>query len=452
MNLPDTVRKFLAKHKGPYKYRKVQLAGSLAVVVHQAGIDAGAVANTVLLKSGESLLMAIIPVDRELDLENIKELFQRDFEVCSKDEIRERFPDCDPHMLPPLGEAYGLQAIMESRLETLESVYFTAGTAGLLIRAEQPVFAALQEFTWSSRDISRDPQQDEPDEEAAHSDVLQAVQSMREVPPMSDLAVQILQLRNNPYAGVSELCAIIEQDEALAEQVLHYAQTTLFSGNGPVTSLSQAVGEVFGMDLAMDIAFVLALGRSFFMAWSGPLGEDRFWHHAIYCATLTHALCNAMDYERRPPPGMSYMVGMLHNFGYMLLGHLLPDHYERLNTRLEGEIDRDLTAIEYELLGVDHCELGKFLMDAWSMPKEIVEAVRWHHRPQSAVEHGIYAALVYVANALLARRGMGDALSTELAPELLFKLGLDEKQLERILQSVMDNEADLEFMVTRMAA
>ncbi len=89
------------------------------------------------------------------------------------------------------------------------------------------------------------------------------------------------------------------------------------------------------MDLVQDIAFGLALGKALNNPKDGPLGLNAFWKHAVYCAALTQTLCNSVEYSRRPPVGLGYMAGLLHNFGILLLGHLFPDQFERLNKAVQ---------------------------------------------------------------------------------------------------------------------
>ncbi len=39
----------------------------------------------------------------------------------------------------------------------------------------------------------------------------------------------------------------------------------------------------------------------------------------------------------------------------------------------------DLQTLERELVGVDHAEVGAWILEAWSLPPGIIEAVRGHH-------------------------------------------------------------------------
>ncbi len=453
MNIPSTVRTSLANAGGRYKLRTAPADLGLTGGAAAAEIPLDRLAKAVVLRSGTAHLMAIVPGDREIDLDIVNKLFKREFTVCVPEDLEAFFPKCDPHYVPPLAEPFGLKAILDPDLLAPEEVYFAVGVPGAFVRAQANDFARLQVNSWKKCTISKkgeaDPLPSEDDPKAMYRERVQAVDKL---PTMPGLAAEIIRVRNNPFANASELAAIIEQDPSLSAQVIRYALSPLYGYQGKVESVEQAIARVLGMDFVLDIAFGLALGRSFQNPKEGPLGLVAFWDHAIKCASLVQALCNAIDYNRRPAPGVGYLAGLLHNFGFLLLGHLFPTQFERLNKAVVAHPERSISELEREEIGVSHNELGLWLMDAWDMPVEIVEAVREHHNPEHRSDFSDYANLVYVANVLLKRHGIGDAETMTLPVELLQHLGLDELKAEVALANVLESRDGLEFMARKMAA
>lgn len=449
MNIPSTVRSYLANSQGRFKGRQTTAADTFEATLALADIPLAGVVKPVLLKSGNAYLMAIVRGDQNVDIQAINRLFKRDFVLCSADEIQELMPSCDLQALPPLAEPYGLRAIQDKSVDAMEKLYFATGVAGLFISAKAEDFARLNENTWKGHEIVV--------KEAAGSSQTQdsmrkKVQKLNELPAMPGIATELIRLKNNPYAHASELAAVIEQDPSLSAQLLRYATSSLYAYQGKVESVEQAIVRVLGMDFVQDIAFGLALGKAFNNPKDGPLGLNAFWQHAVYCAALTQALCNNIEFSRRPPAGLGYMAGLLHNFGILLLGHLFPAQFKRLNEAVKQNPGRSLRELERETIGVSHTELGVWLMDAWDMPKEVIDAVTEHHNPEHRGDYSVYANLVYIANALLKRHGIGDGESMEIPAEMLQRFGLDEMQLEVALGTVLGDKAGLEFMAGKMAA
>jgi hypothetical protein len=64
----------------------------------------------------------------------------------------------------------------------------------------------------------------------------------------------------------------------------------------------------------------------------------------------------------------------------------------------------------------------------------------------------VLANLIYIANALLKRHGIGDAEETRIPAALLRRFGLDEGKLALALGSVLQGREGLELMAAKMAA
>jgi HD-like signal output (HDOD) protein len=285
-------------------------------------------------------------------------------------------------------------------------------------------------------------------DDSAKDKMRKKVQKVDDLPSMPGLATELIRIRNNPYAHASELVAVIEQDPSLSAQILRYAS----DHEENIDSLEQAIVRVLGMDFVLDVAFGLSLGRAFNNPKEGPLGLNNFWQHSVYCAELTQELCKSIDFTQRPPAGMGYLAGLLHNFGILLLGHLFPAQFDRLNRAVETNPARSIIELERETIGVSHTELGVWLMDAWEMPKEICDAVTQHHNPTYKGDYAIYANLVYIANALLKRHGIGEGEAMTIPETMLQRLGLTNEELEAALGSVFQGREGLDFMAAKMAA
>lgn len=452
MNIPDTVRSFLATRGGQYKSRAVPAGRDFNETAEIAKIEPYRIARAVLVKSGKAILMAVIRSDQELDLAKIAILFKREFTLCSDSEAAQLIPT-DEGYLPPLAEPYGLRAIIDKSLTHCEDLFFTSGNAGQFIYASRDDFLRLHTDSWKKHTIVTGIESHgEAVEVDANGAYKRKVEGVGELPAMPGLASEIIRIRNNPYSQASELAAVIEQDPSLSAQLIRYALSPLYSYQGKVVSVEQAIIRVLGMDFVLDIAFGLALGKRFNNPKEGPIGLKAFWSHAVLTAALTQTLCNAIDYSRRPPPGVGYLAGLLHNFGLLLLGHLFPDQFRRLNSALTAQPERPIYDVEREELGVTHNEMGLWLMDAWDMPREITEAVQHHHNPDHRSDFSIFANLVYIANALLRRHGIGDASSMAIPDELLKRVGLDQVKVELALASVMADQEGMAFMASKMAA
>lgn len=452
MNIPSSVRRALANSQGRFKGRQTAIGETFEATVSLAGWPLATVVKPVLVKSGERILMAIIRGDQSLDLQAINRLFQREFLPCSVSEIKKLIPSCDPQALPPLAEAFGLRAIQDSSIDGMEKITFASGVPGLFVSASAADFARLNENAWRGHDIALKITSGGEPADTPRERMRREVQGLSELPAMPGIASELIRLKSNPYTHASELAAVIEQDPSLSAQLLRYATSPVHGYQGELESVEQAIVKVLGMDFVQDIALGLALGKAFNNPKEGPIGLKAFWQHAVYCAALTQALCSRIEFSRRPPLGLGYMAGLLHDIGILLLGHLFPAQFDRLNEALMKHPGKHLRELERETIGVSHIELGRWLMEAWELPREVIEAASEHHNPNYTGDYAVYANLVYMADALLLRHGIGDGESEVIPEHMLKRYGLDEAQLEAALRVVLSDQEGLELMAGKMAA
>lgn len=455
MNIPASVKKHLTQQGGQFKVRQAEAGDDLLRSAREASIPLQKLAQAQVVKDGNVFLMAVIPASHSLELDVLNGKSKRNFNHCESSLLSTLFHDCHIDALPPFGKPYGIKVIIDKALDTQDEIFFAAGIPGLYIRAGIEDFRELQEDAWRNHSISVPVNGEASPAKGTKSGIeamKEKVQDVSELPPMPGIALQIMKVRNNPYANISELASVVEQDPSLSAQIIRYAGSPFYGYQGKVDSVAMAITRVLGMDFVMDLAFGLSLGKSFNNPKGGPIGLEAFWRHASYCASLTQKLCNSIDYMSRPSPGMAYLAGLLHNFGILLLGHQFPEQFARLNQALIENPDRPILDLEREQLGITHTEMGMWLMDAWNMPREIVETVREHHNGEHRSDFSIYANLVHIANRLLKRHGIGEAESMDLDEEMLEDLGLDEVRAEAALGAILESSESIEFMAARMAA
>jgi HD-like signal output (HDOD) protein len=293
-----------------------------------------------------------------------------------------------------------------------------------------------------------------------HQEIRRKVEQVYELPPMPEMAIQILALQHNPNASIDDLVRIVELDPSLAAQVMMYARSPIFSYRGTVKSVRDAISRVLGFDMVMNLAVGLAIGKSFRNPVDGPLGLEAFWRHATYCAALCQALAKEMPADRDIDPSMAYLSGLLHNFGFLLLGHLFQPEFYLLNKLAAANPKVPIAQLEqrvlcmghaHEVMEMGHGQIGAWLMQAWNLQDELVVSVREHHNREYKGEHKIYVHMLQVANALLKTVGIGDEVSKELPEAALASIGLDAQRAYEVLVHVMEGCNDLNAFAQQLA-
>ncbi len=454
MPIADKLRQYLDKKRVIYDVHELPPFTSLLQASDAAGISAASVVKTVVLKDDVGLVMVVMLATHSLDVDALSKLLHRRVELAAEATIKQVFPDCVPRFVPPMGEPYGIRTIVDDALVACEALYFSGGDASHLVRMSNKDFFNLLSNAWLAGNFSRPIGSDHEREPSAvpGADLKKRIQSLKELPAIPEMARQIVMLRANPLADADKLGKLVELDPSLAAQVIRYARSPFFGYRGKVDSVQSAISRVLGFEMVMNLALGIASARPFKIPALGPLGLNAFWRHATYSAALVQALGRELPRAKRPPAGMSYLAGLLHNMGHLLLGHVFKREFCMLNNAVSDNPELPVVEHEMALLGVHHGELGAWLMEGWNMPEEIIVAVREHHNPDYDGPHALYARLTLLADHLLKEHGIGDSPSHELPAEIMAALELEEIQIVMVMSRILEGCEGLNAMARNLAA
>jgi Ala-tRNA(Pro) deacylase len=101
-------------------------AQEVAQSVHIKGRE---LAKTVIVKLDGEMAMAVLPADRKIVLQDLREVTGSDqAKFASEEEFRQQFPDCETGAMPPFGNLYGLEVYAAASLSENEDIAFNAGS------------------------------------------------------------------------------------------------------------------------------------------------------------------------------------------------------------------------------------------------------------------------------------------------------------------------------------
>ena len=78
----------------------------------------------------------------------------------------------------------------------------------------------------------------------------------------------------------------------------------------------------------------------------------------------------------------AFSAAMLADAGVLVLMSRQPRLFQEIVAEARRS-ERPLPAVEREVLGVTHAEIGAYLLGIWGLPYSIVEAVAHHHTPRA---------------------------------------------------------------------
>lgn len=258
---------------------------------------------------------------------------------------------------------------------------------------------------------------------------------IKSFPSMPGAAVKLLALMDTPEMTVSNIEEVLRFDAGLTANVLKLANSAYFGVPSKVGSVRQAV---ILLGLKRLIQMVIASCVSAIMekpipGYDLPVGE--LWRHSIAVSVAAEGLAGELAIKAAEE---IFTAALLHDVGKLVLGDFVEDDFKKIETALSR--GTSFETAESMVLGLNHADVGAQILTQWSLPVEIVNAVRWHHTPESAERTDTMLDIVHVANVLCLMVGIGvrcDGLRCEPSSEVTARLGLETHHMDKVASQTL---------------
>jgi signal transduction histidine kinase/HD-like signal output (HDOD) protein/CheY-like chemotaxis protein len=239
--------------------------------------------------------------------------------------------------------------------------------------------------------------------QSATEKVRTLIERIDQLPSAPASAQRILTLAMQDAPDMGELIEAMEADPAVSMRVLRHANSVVFNRLEKVENIRQAV-LYLGTDLVYNLASCVCVRESLLKSFEcGDPAVRDIWRHSLACACAAKLLA-----ERAYPQhvGVSFTAGLLHDCGKLVLLMAGGAAYQALLAD-EFLVGNALVRREQEKFSVDHCLVGKWLLEGWKLPDVFVDSTWMHHQ-------GITALLgLEVSSPVSLIVAMADSLSHE---------------------------------------
>lgn len=254
------------------------------------------------------------------------------------------------------------------------------------------------------------------------------------MPSLPITVTKILEVCNNPKASPVDLNKIISLDPVLMARVLKLINSAYYGLSQQVTSLVRAIimlGINTVKNLALSTAVLGTLGKA---GSARSLNMDGFWRHSL-CTGVTAKL---IARKRKVDPKLLeeyFIAGLLHDIGKIPLNNRFPEEYITAMSIADRE-QIPLYKCEEDIIGINHADVGKLLVENWKLGPDILDTVASHHAVQDY--EGKFTEMlttIAVANyfAGATQTGFsGDRYPEKLPQAYLSALGIDWDFLDSI--------------------
>lgn len=138
------LKEFLDREKIKYVSVVHSTAYTAQEVAASAHVTGKELAKTVIVELDGQMAMAVLPANRKIVLQELREVTGCEaVKFASEEEFKRRFPDCETGAMPPFGNLYEMDVYLAESLTQNEEIVFNAGSHTEVIRMRFEDFERL---------------------------------------------------------------------------------------------------------------------------------------------------------------------------------------------------------------------------------------------------------------------------------------------------------------------
>lgn len=261
------------------------------------------------------------------------------------------------------------------------------------------------------------------------------VEKIQSLPTLPGIIVRITKMLDNPETTANEVGKQIENDQVLSAKVLKLVNSGFYGFSQPIGTIPHAM-----VLLGFGVVKTLVLSTQVLDIMSRSMAG--LWQHSLACARTSGIIARHLDMD--DPEELS-VAGLLHDLGKVVIEEHMPEEFEQIVSKIEGD-----NALFYEaeegVLGVTHANIGAWLLDKWQLPSQLVNPILHHHNFHPVRAHADRTAIVHIADILVRAEGYGsggDNRIPAISPEAMKTLQIGIDDLRDVMDTMNDEMKDV---------
>jgi len=191
------------------------------------------------------------------------------------------------------------------------------------------------------------------------------------LPSLPAIVVKIVDASQDPDIGIADVADILMVDPALSAKLLKVANSPMYARQREISNLRDALS-LLGLDSSLTIALSFSLVSSLQSSTNTSHIYDSFWRRSILSASIARELGLAL---KRSNVEDFFLTSLLQDIGILAIDSIEPDALTENCTR--SHLSR--MVCEQKKWGVDHSDIGAWLLQLWHFPERIYNAVLHSH-------------------------------------------------------------------------
>lgn len=272
-------------------------------------------------------------------------------------------------------------------------------------------------------------------------EVKKKLRKLEGLPTLPPVVQKLCKMIEDERTSLNQIAELIEKDQVITTKVLRLANSAFYGFPRKVSTVNQAM-----MLLGMNVLKILVMTSSIFdIIHKQDVG---LWEHSIGVAACCKIIAERLELKDAQEIATA---GLLHDLGRVIEKVAFKEEHAEIEKLIKQ--GKDPLEAERATLGLDHAEVGAFLMSQWNIPERLIEAVLAHHNLDLTKKYKKEASIIHLSDFLLHARGYGETLY-ERVPRLMVEslkiLKISLPEIKEIFFSLEPKLYELKFFTEEL--
>ena len=183
-------------------------------------------------------------------------------------------------------------------------------------------------------------------------------------------------LKKEPdFKKINEL---VSMDMAMSARIIKISNSTFFGLSQKVHSIERAL-MVLGLENFTNIIITSSMRDLLKVSQMSHEEYETFFEHCMHVARINQYITHKVRIFSGGVifPSQTYMAGLFHDCGIMMLRQKYPDYLSKVDTSI-GQ-GKTLIEAEEENFQTNHCLVGYVVSRSWKLPDIVCKVIQHHH-------------------------------------------------------------------------
>ncbi len=223
------------------------------------------------------------------------------------------------------------------------------------------------------------------------------------LPETPTIITELNEVIADPFATSNDVAQVVNKSPSLAALLLRIVNSAYYGFPSRIDRISRAV-TIIGTKEISGLALGICVMRAFNDIPTNAIDMQAFIRHSLACGIVARIVAALKNMEQAE---QLFVSGLLHDIGKLIVYKYYPEHAVAY-LRMAAESGNSVFRTEQRVIGLNHAQIGLYLLNKWRLPLELENNIGFHHAPAKASDP-IKAGIVHLGDLIANGLGIGSS-------------------------------------------